>query len=182
MLQKYDTFEDVSKWKVLQPFFSDPDRDNIGLREISKLIGLSPSSVKIHLDRFVKDDILKKGDFRSMPIYWAHQADERFRYLKKLNTINKLYTTGVIEHLANVCQPDVIILFGSASRGEDMKESDIDLYIQSEEKKLELKEFEKQLQRKIQLHFYTHFNKLSPELKNNILNGIILSGYLKIFA
>ena len=182
MLQKYDIFKDISRWKVLQLFFIDSDRDNIGLREISRLTGLSTPSVKLHLDKLVKEDILQKGDFRGMPVYWAHQADERFRYLKKINTINKLYSTGLIEYLVNVCQPDVIILFGSASRGEDMKESDIDIYIQSEEKKLALTEYERKLQRKIQLHCYTNFNKLSPELKNNILNGIIIEGYLKIFA
>ena len=45
--------------------------------------------------------------------------------------------------------PDAIILFGSSSKGEDIKESDIDLYLQSEEKKISPDKFEKKLKRRI---------------------------------
>jgi hypothetical protein len=33
----------------------------------------------------------------------------------------------------------------------------------------------------VSLFFEEHFNELSKELRNNILNGIILKGYLKVF-
>ena len=59
MLQKYDIFKGVSKWKVLQPFFIDPHRDNVGLRELSRLVGLSTPSTKLHLKRFVKEEIFR---------------------------------------------------------------------------------------------------------------------------
>ena len=41
--------------------------------------------------------------------------------------------------------------------------------------------FEKKLNRKINIFFSDNFNKLSKELRNNIINGIILKGYLKVF-
>jgi|SRR3989344_1888499 len=182
MLQKYDIFKGVSKWKVLQPFFIDPHRDNVGLRELSRLVGLSTPSTKLHLKRFVKEEILKTGSFRGMPAYRANQSDERFRYLKKMNTFNLLHTSGLIHYIFDHCQPNVIILFGSASRGEDTKDSDIDLYVECQEQPLDLILFENKLKRKIQLHFYDSFNKVhSKELKNNIVNGILLDGYLKVF-
>ena len=77
--------------------------------------------------------------------------------------------------------PDVIILFGSATRGEDLKDSDIDLFLLCNEKKLDLKNFENKLKRKISIFFSEDFNKLSVELKNNILNGIVIKGYLRVF-
>jgi predicted nucleotidyltransferase len=76
--------------------------------------------------------------------------------------------------------PDAIILFGSASKGEDIKGSDIDLYVQCNEKKLELSKYEKKLNRKINLFFEKNFDKLSSELKQNIINGDKLKGFLKV--
>jgi len=75
----------------------------------------------------------------------------------------------------------VIVLFGSASKGEDIKDSDIDLFLQCKEKKLDMKKYEKELKRKVNIFFSDNFNKLSKELKNNIINGVILYGYLKVF-
>lgn len=182
MLQRYDIFKGVSKWNVLQQFFVDPHRNNLGLRELSRIIGLSTPSVKLHLERFVEEGILERGLLRGMPVYWANQSDERFCYLKKINTLNLLHTSGLVQFIFDNFQPSVIILFGSASRGEDVKDSDIDLYLECAEKQLDLNQFEKVLKRRIQLHFYDSFNKVhSKELKNNLLNGTILEGYVKVF-
>ena len=77
--------------------------------------------------------------------------------------------------------PDVIILFGSASKGEDIMESDIDLFLISRERELDILDFETKLKRNISLLFSENFGELSNELKNNIINGVILKGYLKVF-
>jgi len=54
-------------------------------------------------------------------------------------------------------------------------------HVQAEEKKLNLAKYEKLLNRKITLFFEENFSRLSKELKNNILNGIVLKGYIKVF-
>ena len=92
-----------------------------------------------------------------------------------------MHQSGLISYIYDSCLPNVIILFGSASKGEDLDESDIDLFVLSREKKLDFTKYEKLLNREIALFFEENFSKLSPELKNNILNGIILKGYLKVF-
>ena len=61
--------------------------------------------------------------------------------LKKLDIIREIKESGLLEYLQNICMPDAIILFGSASRGEDVKGSDIDLYLQCPERKLDLSKF-----------------------------------------
>lgn len=87
---------------------------------------------------------------------------------------------GLLDYLSENLMPDCIILFGSASKGEDMKDSDIDLFIQSKEKKVKLDKFEKKLNRKINIFYCERYEDLSKELKNNIINGIILKGYLRV--
>jgi len=77
--------------------------------------------------------------------------------------------------------PKVIILFGSYQRGEDIEESDIDIFVEGKKEELNLDKFKKQLKRNIQLHFQEDFKKYPKELKNNIVNGIMLDGYLEAY-
>jgi len=183
MLQKYDFLEDVTKWRVLAPFLKDPYPlgGGYGLRELSRITGISTPSLRLHLERLLRDKIVISQKVKARKVYIGNQRDERFRYLKKMHTIHLLYTSGCIEYLVKQCTPDVVILFGSASRGEDLRDSDIDLYLQSDEKDLRLSVFENALRRRVQLHFSSDFRKLPSELKNNLLNGVILDGYLKVF-
>ena len=75
--------------------------------------------------------------------------------------------------------PKTIVLFGSYRRGEDVEESDIDIFLECKKENVNVERFEKKLGRKIQLHFQENFNAYPKELKNNIINGIVLSGFLE---
>jgi len=186
MLQK------SNRHKVLQVFFDDPHPGgNMGypLREICRRSKLPPPSVKRYLDEFTKEGhygyhlILKeKPNFtKAYPRYLANSASEYYKFLKKQNIIQRIYESGLLLYLQQTCLPRAIILYGSASRGEDIAESDIDLFILSKDRKLSVKKYEKDLNRKIHLFFKEEFHKLSNELKNNILNGALLYGYIKVF-
>ena len=54
-------------------------------------------------------------------------------------------------------------LFGSYSRGEDVEESDIDLFVEAKERNLDIRRFEKALGRKMQLHFKEDINLFPKE-------------------
>ena len=76
--------------------------------------------------------------------------------------------------------PEAIILFGSYSRGEDTETSDIDLAVATTKKlSLNLTLYEKKLKRKISIHEIT-LEKVSEEFLNNLANGLVITGYLKI--
>jgi predicted nucleotidyltransferase len=139
--------------------------------------------VKLYLNEMVDEGLIIKIKHRlfAYPVYRANFDSMDFRLLKKIDTIIALKDSGLIEFLENQCMPDVIILFGSASKGEDTMESDIDLFLVCKERKLDLPDFETKLKRKISLLFSENFSELSSELKNNIINGVILKGYLKVF-
>ncbi|MCX9074030.1 MAG: nucleotidyltransferase domain-containing protein [Candidatus Methanoperedens sp.] len=179
MLQNYN------KWKVLKVFFENPMPKDAGfqLREISRITSLATTSVKLYLNELIKEGLVIKTKHRifAYPVYWANMDSAEFRFLKKIDTIITISESGLIEHLVNQCLPDVIILFGSASKGEDTIESDIDLFLLCREKKLSLSYFEDKINKKINILFSEDFGELSNELKNNIINGVILKGYLKVF-
>ena len=56
----------------------------------------------------------------------------------------------------------------------------MDIFVQAKESSLDLDKFEKKLKHKINIFFETNLEKLSPELFNNIVNGVKLRGFLKI--
>lgn len=171
--------------KVMGLFFDDPAPKGIGfqLREISRKIKLAPPSVKNYLNELKKEKLIIKIKHRlhGYPVYYANRDDENFRFLKKIYNILRIKESGVLDYLSEECMPDAIVLFGSCANGEDLKESDIDLFVLSKEERLNLTKFEKYLGKKINIFYSDNFNKLSNELKNNFLNGIILKGYLKAF-
>ncbi len=170
--------------RVLEVFFDNPLPIGTGfqLREISRLIKLAPKSVKIYLDELEKEQliIMKQHRIHKFPVYFANRDHEYFKFLKKINLMIRIKESGLLNYLSEQSMPEVIILFGSAARGEDVAESDIDLYLQCDIRKLELIKYQEILMRKINIFFEKNFNKLSEELKDNIINGIKLAGYLRI--
>ena len=174
-----------NRYKVLRVFFEDPAPKGIEfqLREISRKVALAPPSVKRYLNELEREHLIIKAEHRihGYPVYYANRDNEEFKFLKKIDMITKINESGLLDYLSENCMPDAVVLFGSASRGEDLKESDIDLFVLSRKEKIDLTQFEKKLNRKINIFFSDNFNKLSKELKNNIINGAILKGYLKVF-
>lgn len=171
-----------NKTKLLNVFFDDP-LPEYQLRELSRKIRLAPTSVKIYLNELEKEGLVKRSMHRihKYPVYKANWDGADFHFLKKQAMIRSIKDSGLLKYLQNTCTPDVAILFGSCSKGEDLKNSDIDIFLLSENKKLELNTYEKRLNRKINVFFSENFGKHSKEFKNNVINGVILSGYLKVF-
>ena len=171
-------------YRVLEVFFDDPLPIGSGfqLREISRKINLAPKSVKLYLVELERENLIIKKEHRihKYPVYYANRDEDYFKFLKRMDIIKLIKESGLLDYLYEKCMPDVIILFGSASKGEDIKGSDIDIYLQSNRKKLDLGKYEKELKRNINIFFERGFEKLSEELKKNIINGDKLKGYLNI--
>ena len=124
-----------------------------------------------------KEGFIVKEERKPYPIFHANR--ENIKEIKKWNLCIEL--DDLVKAIEHKCLPNAIILFGSAARGEDIESSDIDICVIAKETEIDLKNWEKKFSRKITLHFVSNFNKLSSELKNNIINGVILQGYLKVF-
>jgi len=178
MLQKSSMFQ------TAEVFFKYPTTE-LELIEISRKIKLAHTSVKKNLKELItlsiiNQKILKKGK-RNYPIYKANLESKDYKKYKKISNYAQILESGLIQFIEQKLAPKSIILFGSFSRGEDIEDSDIDLFIECKEHKLNFNKFETELNRNIQLHFKDSFSKYPKELKNNIANGIVLSGFLEVF-
>jgi len=174
MLQKY------SRYRVLEEFFDWP-RKNFQMREISRRVALAQVSVIAHLKALQKEGLIVKEKTGIYSTFRANRESEDFRLLKRQNLIWRIHTSGLIPILDEQLKPNCIVLFGSAARGEDTEMSDIDIFVQAEEVELELSKYERALNRKIKILFEPEIRALSKELLNNIINGQVLYGYLKVF-
>ncbi|MFW6312087.1 MAG: nucleotidyltransferase family protein [Nanoarchaeota archaeon] len=169
--------------KVARVFFDEPTKNHY-LKEICRKANLAHTSVKNKLDELIDENIIekkieKKGE-REFPYYYANRNNTYFKY-KKIDNYLRILNSGLIEFLRDKLMPSTIILFGSYSKGEDIEDSDIDLFLECNEKNIDLGKFEGTFSRDIQIHFSNDFNSFSKELKNNILNGITLYGNVEAF-
>ena len=169
--------------KTLEVFFSNPNK-KFSLKEISQISKLAHTSVKRNIKYLIKEGLVQKfieiKGKRKFPLYSALNNDD-FKKQKIINNLKIIFESGLIDFLEEKFFPKSIVLFGSFRWGEDTSESDIDIFLECKEEKVKLKNFEKKLNRKIQLHFKENFSSYPKELKNNIINGILLKGFLEVY-
>ncbi len=101
--------------------------------------------------------------------------------LKRADNLRLIYETGLADFLEKEFAGATIILFGSYSRGEDVLNSDIDIaVIGRKEKEVDLIEYEKELERNININFYLSFKEIHKHLKENLCNGMMLVGGIEL--
>lgn len=157
---------------VKELLFDFPTR-RFHVREIARLVNTSAPAVSKALK------LLEQKEFVSIKKNFLHEVTanrtENFIIEKKIANLQKIHSSGLLKFLKDNFKLSTIVLFGSYARGEDTEKSDIDITIIAKEKKLDLEKYEKVLKRKINILF-TDMKKISKELKNNIVNGIVFAG------
>lgn len=161
-----------NKEKILETFFEYPEKE-FTVRELSKLTRIPRSTVHKLLIELKKNNLITKNNKAQDSLYFKAKKTNYF--------IEKIILSKLIEEIIDKLSPSCIILFGSIRKGESIKDSDIDLFIETSIKKeISLKKYEKILKHKIQIHIETDINNLQPNLFNNVVNGIKLFGSFKI--
>ncbi|MBU0460848.1 MAG: nucleotidyltransferase domain-containing protein [Nanoarchaeota archaeon] len=158
--------------KILELFYEYP-RESFTVRKIAKKTKIPKSTVQKYLLALKKKNLVTKDNQASTSLLFK---------TKKVNYfIEKIVESGVIEFLDEQLKTDCIILFGSFRKGESEEESDLDIYVETHhEKELKLDNYEKKIKHKIDLHIHKSINDLPDELRQNVINGIKLSGYLRL--
>ena len=168
------------KNKIKEYFFLNPTI-KLRVRQIERTIKVPLPSVIRYTKELEKEDILTSLGISNINVYSSNRSSKRFLLEKRLFNIRQL--SNLTEFLIKELSNPTIIVFGSYSKGEDIENSDIDLFIEtSSNKKLNLEKFEKSLQRNIHIFTYKTINNIeNKELANNIVNGITLNGFVEVF-
>jgi len=164
---------------IKQFFFEHPTR-LFHAREIARILDIPKSTVSYKLKELLSKKIIKETHdiFKG---FIANSSNATYTIEKKKHALDQINASGIIDYLEDNFHPRCIILFGSFAKGEYDHNSDVDIFVQASDAMIDLSKFEKKLDHKIQLLFGADLKKMSPEIANNIINGVKLSGFLKIF-
>ena len=162
--------------KVLEFFLDHPGRE-LTERETQNFVKVSKSGTNYALRELVKANFLSRDKRGKMSFYSLNYKNPVIKQLKVLKII--IYIQPIVKKLAVFSSQ--IILFGSSARGEDISDSDIDLFVISNSRKQEIeKAIEKiKLKRKIQLIVetelaHTELKVKDPDFYEQIQRGIVL--------
>src|SRR3989338_3418435 len=123
-----------TKDKIKEYFFVNPTV-KFRVRQIERELKLSLPSAIRYVKELEKEGILKNEKIAGIVLFSADRISKAFLLEKRLFNIKSIYTSGLIEYLVNEYSNPIILIFGSYAKGEDIEDSDIDLYIQTSSKK-----------------------------------------------
>jgi predicted nucleotidyltransferase len=168
--------------EIVLSIFLDHPTQGYSLRELERRLALGLPSVIRYVAELRKEGLVIGKRFGNSELLYANRDDAIFRRRKVFRTIENIYGSGLIDLINEECSYPAIVLFGSKSRGEDVEGSDTDLFIQAPERTLNLERFEKRLG---SVHLFMRQNVCdvpNKHLAANIINGIVLEGYLDLEA
>lgn len=172
--------------KVLYWFFSFPYK-KVGLNELVKQLKISKTTANKIVNKLVNKGFLKKEIIgKSWRIYCntmhVYNKSRKISY-----NLAMVYESGIIEEInKKFSNSKSIVLFGSYRKGDDTGESDIDIAVEISgnqplkiERLLVLNKFGYRKNVSVNLHMFSR-NQININLFSNIVNGIILDGFLEV--
>ncbi|MCH7568313.1 MAG: nucleotidyltransferase domain-containing protein [Nanoarchaeota archaeon] len=170
------------KQSIKEYFFINPSK-KLRVREIERTLKFPLPSVIRYCKELMEQGILEIEKIGNISLYIADRTNEKYLLEKMIYNIKIIYESSLVSYLKEELGNPGIVLFGSYSKGEDVEESDIDLYIETLSKKgIDLKKFEKKLGRRIQIFRHGSIKEIkNSHLANNIINGITLNNYIEVF-
>ncbi|MHB8858653.1 MAG: nucleotidyltransferase domain-containing protein [Thermoleophilia bacterium] len=112
--------------KVLEFLATHPEREYTE-REVQESTGISKAGANNSLRSLVSDGVVEIGKKGRLSLYHVDLNNPLIRQTKVM--INILKMRELIVTLKSLC--DKIVLFGSAASGTDSEDSDIDLFVMS---------------------------------------------------
>ena len=157
------------------------------IRELARKTGLNPNTIISFTDDLEEESIIGKEKKKHIVEISLNLENPATLQKKKFFNLSEIHDSGLIDFLVEEYNhPKSIILFGSYARGEDIERGDVDIMINTVKKEIvDLSKFEKKLKRKIHPFLFSekeikNMKKQNKELLNNILNGVILFGYINV--
>ena len=171
--------------KTLNWFFSYPNNE-IGLSDLAETVNISKKTANLVVTKLENEGFLKKEVIGRI---WRISCNQThiYNYSRKIAyNLRIIYESGLIEEVHKAIEsPKSIILFGSYRKGDDAENSDIDIAVEiigdDEPKIINLGVLEEMGYRSnvpVNLYVFSR-KKVDINLFSNIVNGIVLEGFLE---
>lgn len=171
--------------KCLVWFYAYP-RTKIGLTDLARYINSSKTATKQVVESLAQIQFLNKDVIGKAWLLSANQKHPYFIMKKIPYNLNIIYESRVLDAIYKLLpSPRAIILFGSYRWGSDVEDSDIDIAVEVVDNRelqiVRLGEIKQLGYRKnvpVNLHIFSR-NKIDLNLFANIVNGIVLDGFME---
>lgn len=164
---------------MLKLFFENPSRE-WHFEEMLSNAKITRSKASKWLRKFNREGLIKRVKERGkMPYYKGNCESPAYQNRKKLFALSLFYESGLLNHLSSLKKARAVIIFGSFSRWDWHKNSDIDLFIYGEPEGLKIAKYEMKLHRDIQVfacRSKKELARLGSGLMRNIIKGDIIKG------
>ncbi len=134
MLESIYLTKSKVRGKLLGVLFSNPEK-RYYLSELARQVHASIGNVQRELERFVKDELLRREKQGNLVFYIVNNSHALFPEIRSL----VLKTVGIEGELRNLAEKSgkeikLMIIYGSFARGEEHGESDIDILVVADER------------------------------------------------
>lgn len=172
-----DSLFKTQAYRILELFIEHSNKD-FSARGIARELHISHATALKYLRELEKLELIEKNERTLYPTYRANTVGEKYMIYKRDSIVFSIRESGLIEYIQERLLPSCIVLFGSCADGTYTQASDIDLFVEVPEKDIDLSAFEKTLRKDVHMIFESNINILSPELRANIINGVVLYGFV----
>jgi DNA-binding transcriptional regulator YhcF (GntR family) len=175
----------TNKEKIIEIMFNYPT-GKFHIRELSRLSGLNPNTVSSIIANLERENIILRNKKIHIVEVSANLSSKEYNRKKRVWNFERIYSSHLVDSILDyfsvggITRVQSVSVIGSYSQGEDIEKSDIDIVAISGEvkkKAMDVSVFEKQLKRRIHL-IVTDYEKISEEFYINLINGMLLYGYL----
>ena len=154
--------------------------------EIVKEAKLTKAVANKWLKKYVHAGLLnhikQKGKF---PYFTVGSNNPSYYSRKKIYALDQLYQSGLLSGLLSLKYAKTIILFGSISKGDWYKDSDIDIFVLGRIPEFDKAVYELKLGKHIELHVFNNkeeVQEIKTGLIGNVINGYVLKGQIQDIA
>jgi len=166
---------------VLGLFFNESTK-HWHFEEILKSAKISRPQAVQWLRKFIKEGVVMRIKPKGkMPYYVGKYESSTYQAKKRLFALNELDKKGFLSHLISLPKAQAVIMFGSMSRWDWNKESDIDLFVYGDPEGFDKGTFRAKLGREIETFICKdkkELQRFKPALLKNILEGFLIKGTL----
>jgi len=166
------------EYAVMELFFEQPTRE-WHFEEILQTAKVSRGKATQWLKKLQKEGVIKRVKEKGkMPYHISNYNSPEYKNKKRLFAFQKLYDSGLLNHLSALPKAETVILFGSFMRSDWYQNSDIDIFIYGSPEGLSIANYELFLQKDIQV-FVSRTKEDLFELGNDFIKNIIKGHLVK---
>jgi len=164
---------------LLEVLFNEPSK-HWHFEKLLEAAKISRPQAAQWLKKFITEGLIKRiKENGKMPYYIGNHEDPRYQARKKLFALEQFEKQGFLSHLAGLPKAKAVIIFGSMTRWDWYKDSDIDVFIYGDPEGFREGEYWAKLGREIETFICKDENELhkfGPGLLRNILEGYRVKG------